>query len=107
LHPLPNGPVLDFENIGIGDSVPINNAWHHLVGTYAGGGVTSTTAQLYLDGVPLPGNDNYDGNVNITTDELKLGGTPTVTFCCGLTGAVDEVRISSVVRSADWICHGI
>jgi RHS repeat-associated protein len=103
LAPLPNGPVFDFENIAIVDSVPINNAWHHLVGTYAGGGVTSTTAQLYLDGVPLPGNDNNEGNVNITTDELKLGGTPTVTFCCGLTGAVDEVRISSLVRSADWI----
>jgi RHS repeat-associated protein len=103
LAPLPNGPVFDFENIAIVDSVPINNAWHHLVGTYAGGQVTSTTTQLYLDGVPLPGNDNGDGNVNISTAELKIGGIPTVTFCCGYTGAVDEVRISSVVRSADWI----
>jgi RHS repeat-associated protein len=97
------GPVLDFENIAIIDSVPINNAWHHLVGTYAGGGVTSTTSQLYLDGVPLPGNDNNEGNVNISTAELKIGGIPTVTFCCGSTGSLDEVRISSMVRSADWI----
>jgi RHS repeat-associated protein len=97
------GPMMEFENIAISDSVPINNAWHHLVGTYAGGGVTSSTSQLYLDGVPLPGNDNSEGNVNISTAELKIGGIPTVTFCCGLTGAVDEVRISSVVRSEDWI----
>jgi YD repeat-containing protein len=103
LVPLPAGPVMDFENIGVVDSAPINNAWHHLVGSYAGGGVTASTVQLYLDGVPLPSNDNNAGNVNITTAELKIGGIPTVTFCCGLTGAVDEVRISSVVRSADWI----
>jgi RHS repeat-associated protein len=97
------GPLMEFENIGVVDSAPIGNAWHHLVGTYAGGHVSLTTVQLYLDGTPLPGNNNNTGDVNITTDELKLGGIPTVNFCCGSPGSLDEVRISSVIRSADWI----
>jgi hypothetical protein len=103
LDSLPSGSVIEFENIGMSDPALINNNWHHLAGTYAGGEVTATTTQLYLDGIPLTGNDNNAGNVNIATNELKLGGIPTVTFCCGSTGSLDEVRISSVVRSADWI----
>jgi RHS repeat-associated protein len=103
LASIANGPVMEFENISISDSVPMGNTWHHLVGTYAGGEVTSTTSTLYLDGVQMPPTDGDDGYVDIDTSELKIGGIPTVTYCCGFTGSVDEVRVSSVVRSADWV----
>jgi len=99
----PTGPGMDFRNIGpYTTSATIDTNWHHVVGTYDGGRVTTATTQLYVDGVQLSENDN-DGFVFVDTTELKIGGIPTVTYCCAFSGSVDEVRVSSGVRSADWI----
>jgi RHS repeat-associated protein len=98
----PTGPGMDFRGIGPYASATVDTNWHHVVGIYDGGRVTATTTQLYVDGVQLPESDN-DGFVFIDTTELKIGGIPTVTYCCAFTGSVDEVRVSSGVRSADWI----
>jgi RHS repeat-associated protein len=77
--------------------------WHQLVGVYDGGQVTPTTTQEYVDGQSRAVYANFPGTPNITTNEFKIGGYPYVTGCCGLTGVVDEVRISAGPRSADWI----
>ncbi len=98
----PTGPGMDFRNIGPHSATAIDTNWHHVVGIYDGGRVTTGTTQLYVDGVLRPEADN-DGFVFIDTTELKIGGIPTVTYCCAFTGSVDEVRISSGARSADWI----
>ena len=68
----------------------IDGNWHHAVGTYDG-----TTARLYLDGQPNASlaapNVFVDGRVDATELGLFFAGT------------LDETRISTNVRSADWI----
>jgi RHS repeat-associated protein len=94
---------MDFENVpNIAGPMPYDQNWHHLVGVYGGGPLSTTTDQLYLDGTPLSTTVN-SGTPAIANTEFKIGGIPTVTFCCALTGSVDEVRVSSGVRSADWV----
>jgi len=97
-----NDVTIDFENIGPNSPATVGTTWHYIVGTYDGGNVSSSTTQLYMDGVALPLTTTA-GAVGLTTTELKIGGIPTVTFCCGFAGSVDEVRISSGVRSPDWV----
>jgi len=94
--------TMEFENMAVSASQSYDTNWHHLVGVYNGGALTTGSALVYLDGV-LASNAASGGTPNITTNELKIGGIPTVTFCCGMNGSVDEVRVSSGVRSADWI----
>jgi hypothetical protein len=88
--------------------MPYDSNWHHLVGVFDGGlDLWSTTAeQLYLDGAPLSTSVSGSSSPSSTT-EFKIGGTPTETLgnCtyCYFTGSVDEVRVSSGARSADWV----
>jgi biopolymer transport protein ExbB len=66
--------------------------WHHVAFTAAGGKLT-----LYLDGLP-------SGSAPVTLQEV--GGDFTVGAAGGtkfLTGDVDEVEVSKVARSAEWI----
>lgn len=66
--------------------------WHHVAFTAASGKLT-----LYVDGVPA-------GSAPITLQEV--GGNFTVGAAGGakfLTGDVDEVEVSKVARSAEWI----
>jgi biopolymer transport protein ExbB len=68
------------------------NQWHHVAFTAASGKLT-----LYVDGVPA-------GSAPITLQEV--GGNFTVGAAVGakfLTGDVDEVEVSKVARSAEWI----
>ncbi len=96
--------VMEFENMGVSGPMPFDTNWHHLVSVYGGGALSTTTDQLYLDGAPLLMSTSSSGDwPAITTTEFKIGGLPTVTSCCALTGSVDEVRVSSGTRSADWI----
>jgi hypothetical protein len=73
-------------------------AWSHVVGTYDGG-----TVRLYVNGVqggtaPLSGSINY-GN----SKDLAIGSRSPYAPGLFWNGLLDEVRISSVARSADWI----
>lgn len=66
--------------------------WHHLALTAASGELT-----LYVDGVPA-------GSAPVTLAEI--GGEFTVGAAGGtkyLTGDIDEVEVSKVARSAEWI----
>ncbi len=94
--------IMEFENLGVSGPMPFDNNWHHLVGVYGGGALSTATDQLYLDGAPLS-TSTSGGWPDITTTEFKIGGIPTVTSCCALNGSVDEVRVSSGVRSSDWV----
>lgn len=72
---------------------PSNNAWHHLVGV-----ITGTTGSIYVDGVQVT-----NGTANAFTDTsstLQIGRFNNGYF---FTGKMDEVRVSNVERSADWI----
>jgi RHS repeat-associated protein len=94
--------LMEFENMGILTPVSEDSNWHHLVTVYGGGALSTVTDQLYVDGVPLS-TSLIAGTPEITTTEFKIGGIPTVTSCCAFTGSVDEVRVSSGIRSADWV----
>jgi biopolymer transport protein ExbB len=66
--------------------------WHHVAFTAASGKLT-----LYLDGMPV-------GSAPVTLEEV--GGSFTVGAAGGakfLTGDIDEVEVSKVARSAEWI----
>jgi biopolymer transport protein ExbB len=66
--------------------------WHHVAFTAAGGKLT-----LYVDGLPA-------GSAPVTLAEV--GGTLTIGAAGGakfLTGDVDEVEVSKVARTAEWI----
>jgi biopolymer transport protein ExbB len=66
--------------------------WHHVAFTAAAGKLT-----LYVDGLPV-------GSAPVTLQEI--GGSFTVGSANGakfLSGDIDEVEVSKVARSADWI----
>ena len=68
------------------------NQWHHVALTIGGGKLT-----LYVDGLAA-------ASAPVTLAEL--GGTFRIGSADGkafLTGDIDEVEVSKVVRSADWI----
>jgi hypothetical protein len=71
------------------------DVWHYLAATVAG-----TTARVYLDGVDLTTDSTVSALV-AGTQALRIGrrsGGAEHYF-----GSIDEVRVSSVARSADWI----
>jgi biopolymer transport protein ExbB len=68
------------------------NQWHHVALTIGSGKLT-----LYVDGLP---------STSAPVTLAELGGTFRIGSADGkgyLTGDVDEVQVSKVVRSADWI----
>ena len=73
-----------------------NDTWHHLAGTFDGSDVT-----IFLDGV-LKNSIPRTDNIVSTTADLIIGISrdfATREF----NGGIDEVRISNVARSGDWI----
>lgn len=86
-------------NVANGAITPAN--WNYVVGTYdrtAGG---TTEVKIYVNGV-LAGTDDYSTAINYSGGSLTIGeiGGWTDTW---LNGYVDEVRISNIARSADWV----
>jgi len=80
---------------GVGAGVSaMTGTWHYLVTARNGLAVT-----VYLDGVSL-GSGNLPGN-----ESVSFGYLGARNCCAGLyyNGALDEVRLSNVVRSADWV----
>ncbi len=76
--------------------------WHHVVGTYSGSGGTHASV-IYVDGA----------SAGTSSTSLTLHSTPTEIRAFGLcndggssfqlVGNLDELRIYSVVLSADWV----
>ena len=66
--------------------------WTHLVGTYDG-----KNAVMYQNGLPTA-SETLTGNINYGA----TAGNP-LYIATAMGGLIDEVRISTVARSADWI----
>ena len=76
-----------------GSAIPLGQ-WTHLVGTYDG-----ANEILYANGLPTA-SQAMTGNINyVTGNDLFIGSSGVYTW----PGLLDEVRISTVARSADWI----
>ena len=72
--------------------------WQHLAVTFNGG-----IRQLYLDGVSIQ-RDSKQARATATTNALALGSTPLETSSGNhWRGDLDEMRVSSVARSDDWV----
>ena len=67
----------------------IDSAWNHLVLTYNG-----FIQKLYLNG-ELKEIKSHSGVINTNTNDFIIGNF--------FNGTIDEIRISNVERSADWI----
>lgn len=75
------------------------NAWSYGTGTY-----TTTAAHMYVNGV-IDEATNYDQGAfnwaDLTDDSMQISKLDDLTQFAD--GCIDEARISSVVRSANWI----
>jgi YVTN family beta-propeller protein len=71
--------------------------WQHTAAVYNGSLVT-----LYINGQSA-GSFAKSGNLLSTSRNVRIGGRDTSPLGEYFTGAIDEVRISSVARSADWV----
>ncbi len=79
-------------------SVPSTNTWHHLVFVRSGNS-SSTGYSAYFDGA-LKGQTS-SGTLN-SGNTITFGFRPDYTSQAW-NGALDEIRISNVARSADWV----
>ena len=78
-----------------GSTVLSAATWYHVVGTYDG-----ENLRIYLNG-EIDGTTPQTGNIDSTTDPVRIGWAIADFF--GFDGIIDEVRISSIVRSAAWV----
>ena len=75
--------------------------WHHIVGTWDG-----TTMRVYIDGSVDPTTDPRAGNVDSAGKEFWIGhGDHAIEKAWSFPwdGQLDEVRVSDIGRSAEWI----
>ncbi|MHA2334888.1 MAG: DUF2341 domain-containing protein, partial [Candidatus Hodarchaeales archaeon] len=75
--------------------------WHHVVSRYDG-----TTMNIFIDGMLDPGYYSRTGNIDSTSKGFVVGHgdqTRDKAWSYPFGGIIDEVRISTVARSADWI----
>ncbi len=82
----------------LSNSALSNNNWYYAVTTYDG-----DKLKLYVDGVKQTDEDDTDGAID--TDDpgiLRLGEHPSSPGN-DIVGFIDEVRISSIARTAEWI----
>jgi RHS repeat-associated protein len=91
-----NGSV---SGVTAGAQLPLS-AWTHLVGTYDG-----QQAHIFLNGVADPNSAALSGNIDYGTSKGVTIGKDGINspLTEGWNGQLDELRISSIARSADWI----
>ena len=74
-----------------------DNQFHHLCGTWDG-----TTIRIHVDGI-LKGSTAFSGTLRNNQSNKAFIGRGENAAPNYLAGSVDEVRLSPVARSADWI----
>ncbi|MHC4544674.1 MAG: DUF2341 domain-containing protein, partial [Planctomycetota bacterium] len=80
----------------IGSTTLLANNWYYLAGTWE----TSGSRTVYLNG-SSDGTGAFTGPINTDTRPLYMGGRADAND--HIDGLLDELRISNILRSADWI----
>lgn len=84
--------------LGIDSSV-LSPGWHYITGTWNG-----IIPKIFVDGVENSATPISQGTVSsITTSEITKIGLDTTGAGHYFKGPIDEVRVSNLARSADWI----
>lgn len=76
--------------------IPVQSGWHQLVGTTDG-----SVLRLYADGSANPTTGNGSAGILTIGADFYIGAHSTNQYF--YSGSLDEIRISSVARSAAWI----
>jgi hypothetical protein len=85
------------DSVFVYSSTSVENNWYHVVCTYDG-----TNLRMYVDGL-LDGGPSAQDDATTETETSKIGKDYIATDRLWFFGKVDEVRISGVARSADFI----
>ncbi|MFX0030669.1 MAG: LamG-like jellyroll fold domain-containing protein, partial [Candidatus Hermodarchaeota archaeon] len=72
--------------------------WHHIVGL---ADANNNSINIYIDGIKV-NSSYYSGTSTLGNTDLHIGNSPVVEDQEWI-GCIDEVRISNVVHSSDWI----
>ena len=92
--------AIDSSDIEVVGGAAINDGnWHHLVVT----ALPTGSILFYIDGVQNGSLNNSHALLATTADRLLVGATSLAGGNYYMNGALDEVRISNAIRSADWI----
>ena len=89
------------ENVGASANMTYDNNWHYLVATSPDGNDSFANVNIYVDGVLQTSSGS--GSINTTGASLALGTIPGALGIGNFQGSLDEVRVSSIDRSADWV----
>lgn len=85
-------------SISTGSTALSTGTYYNLAGTYESG----VGSIVYIDGVS-DGTGGDNGDIPTATTGLTVGRRNFVGFLDYFDGHIDEVRISNVVRAADWL----
>ena len=94
--------LTEIENAGGRFTFTYTTNWYHIVSVFPANSTKDDSIKMYYNGV-LQTNTNTGTALNTVKTEFKIGGLATYTSGLYFTGYVDEVRISNIARSADWI----
>ncbi len=75
-----------------GKSIPVMGQWHHVAATYADG-----VSKIYVNGLLDGSKDAKKASMSLMNDIYMNIGKDSY------AGDIDEVRVSKVARSADWM----
>jgi len=74
--------------------------WTHLAGVFDN---RSNRHILYVNGLPVGTNTTDFGRQTFASDRQTIGTHYSGGYADGFEGTIDEVRLSGVVRSSDWL----
>lgn len=90
-------------------TAPAINTWYHLTFVRNGAGPAGAES-LYVNGTLATVTQTFTANTiarnagyNLTIGALASGTVPGTTFSEGWNGVIDEVRISSAIRTSHWV----
>lgn len=90
-----SGGIVNYDGTGA-NTVTAGN-WYYLTMTYdAANGLTG-----YINGA-LDASAPSGGDINVASDEIWIGGHPSINGR-NFNGVIDEARISTVARDANWV----
>jgi PKD repeat protein len=80
----------------ISTSIINDGIWHHIVATYNG-----SVTRIYVDGFDEANSTTLAGEIHTSDSDLFIGTYEAIPQL--FEGGIDEIRVSNIARSDDWI----